>query len=403
MTAHDVRVVRAAEQTLSPVHTAHHPLNRLNLQQLGRRLVVFTPIGAQVDALLDRARRDISGLTSDDIVRNVVSHNPDAFWAIARKDRFDVNAPTAEGFLAFLMLNETGMERLISGTLDTRNPGLDVICRQNEKPAGIYVWCLHARGLAAAGIPLVLEKVSSPLYQDADLYARGVTDDGVRMLETLGFQRGAEFGGLIATHLHQYRRGAGASPGYDSRHARLRMSVTVARSLDDVLRAFSVRGAVYMAEQHCPYDEEFDGNDFSATHLIGYCNDEPVGCMRIRYFAGFAKLERLAVRAEHRGSGIAGRLVEAAVDLCRMKGYRTIYAHSQKRLLEFWAKHGFGALEGGKEFNFSDFDYVEVVLDTAPHPQAITLGIDPYVIIRPEGRWHVPGVLEKSAQRPATH
>ena len=32
-------------------------------------------------------------------------------------------------------------------------------------------------------------------------------------------------------------------------------------------------------------------------------------------------------------------------------------------------------------------------------PNAITIGCDPYVIIRPEGRWHVPGILERSATR----
>ena len=35
---------------------------------------------------------------------------------------------------------------------------------------------------------------------------------------------------------------------------------------------------------------------------------------------------------------------------------------------------------------FSDFDYVEVKLETAKHPQSITLNDDPYVLIRPEGR-----------------
>ena len=27
----------------------------------------------------------------------------------------------------------------------------------------------------------------------------------------------------------------------------------------------------------------------------------------------------------------------------------------------------------------------------------MTIGSDPYVIIRPEGRWHRPGILEQSA------
>ena len=36
-----------------------------------------------------------------------------------------------------------------------------------------------------------------------------------------------------------------------------------------------------MGEQQCPYWEEFDGNDYSASHLIAYVDDEPVarcGC-----------------------------------------------------------------------------------------------------------------------------
>ena len=54
--------------------------------------------------------------------------------------------------------------------------------------------------------------------------------------------------------------------------------------------------------------------------------------MRIRYFAEFAKLERLAVRSEGRGAGLAGSLLDAAIELCRKKGYSVLYAHSQKRL-----------------------------------------------------------------------
>ena len=35
--------------------------------------------------------------------------------------------------------------------------------------------------------------------------------------------------------------------------------MTVARSFDDLMRVVSIRSAVYMAEQDCPYEEEFDG------------------------------------------------------------------------------------------------------------------------------------------------
>jgi predicted GNAT family N-acyltransferase len=410
MTIHDLRVTRAARAFLRPVRNASHRFGTLNTELLAKRLVIFTPNGDEVDKLMARARRDIDGLTSNDVIHRVMSFNPDSFWAIARRERFDARAPSGDGFVAFLMLNDAGVQRLIEGTLDTKNPDLAHLAAQNEKPAGIYIWAVHARGMMVGGVPLAFEKIWTPLCRDADVYARAVTEDGERFLGELGFERGASYKGLMTSRLHMYRRSPEPledSPLYDRYRGRSDCSeravtVTVARTLEDFMRVTSIRGAVYVSEQECPYEEEFDGNDFSASHLLGYVGNEPVGCLRIRYFADFAKVERLAVRREFRGLGVASQLVRAAIELCQIKGYRRIYAHSQKRYVTFWEQFSFHALEGGREFVFSDFDYVEVALETAPHPKAIAIGVDPYIMIRPEGRWHVPGVLERSAMRPVT-
>ncbi len=101
-----------------------------------------------------------------------------------------------------------------------------------------------------------------------------------------------------------FRRNAASSrPLYDSYpSASAQHTVTVVRTHDDLAKVMSIRSAVYMAEQVCPYQEEFDGNDFAATHLLGYVGDEPAASIRIRCFADFAKVERLAVRHEHRKS-----------------------------------------------------------------------------------------------------
>ena len=106
------------------------------------------------------------------------------------------------------------------------------------------------------------------------------------------------------------------------------------------MRVVSVRSATFVAEQDCPYEEEFDGNDFSASHLLAYVGKEPVGCLRIRYFAGFAKLERLAVRHEFRSRHIGTRLMKAGVEFCRAKGYRRIYGRAQKDLLNYYFNMG---------------------------------------------------------------
>jgi predicted GNAT family N-acyltransferase len=397
MNALDIDLIRkSAREHASSSRSTAHSLDRMTVLQLARRTVIFTVDAAGIASLMDRAREDIPGLTSNEIFQAAANHNPDIFWAIARKDRFDISEPKGEGFLAVLPLTHHGMRRLIDGRLDTKNPELCYVARQSERPAGIYVWAIHAKGILAAAIPLVLEKISSPLYRGVNLYSRPITKGGLRVLEPLGFHPGARYKELFTPHLQMFDR-SNAPPAVKPAPTDS-VSVRVVRSLDEMARVIAIRGAIYMGEQHCPFEEEFDGNDFSATHLICHKDGEPVGCMRIRYFADFAKLERLAVRSEGRGSGLAGVLLDAAIELCRRKGYRVLYAHSQKRFLKVWEQRGFRRM-GSRELVFSDFDYVEVKLETEKHPQSITLSDDPYVLIRPEGSWDTPGILERSASR----
>lgn len=178
--------------------------------------------------------------------------------------------------------------------------------------------------------------------------------------------------------------------------------IKVVHQIDEIMKVFALRAAVFMAEQKCPFDEEFDGNDFSATHLIGYRDGEPIACIRVRCFAEFAKLERLAVHHSYRHTRIGFQIVEAAIELARMKGYVRIYGHAQERLVRFWSHFGAMPRPDRPPFAFSDFRYVEMLLITPPQPGYISLEDDPYKLIRPEGQWHRAGVLEDSAQRPCT-
>lgn len=181
-----------------------------------------------------------------------------------------------------------------------------------------------------------------------------------------------------------------------------RVTIRLARSLNDLMVVTAIRSAVYLAEQDCPIEEEFDGNDFVAAHFIGYIGDEPVACLRARFFGDFAKVERLAVRHQYRRSTVSFKLVRASIDYLKRKGFRKIYGQAQDRLVDFWAHFGAKPLPATRPITFSDFSYTEMVLDIEPSPDAITLESDPYVIIRPEGEWDTPGVLDRSADRKAT-
>lgn len=403
MTEHPLELIRARGRTTE--EKPRHPLENLDSSLFSKHLVLFRPTEDVLRSVMEKARQSIPGLTDVEAVQRVIEHNPDCMWAISRKRKFNPAAPTGDGFIAMLPLNKKGLFQLATNTLNTRNPDPALLTGPNERPAGIYIWAAFAPGTLAGGVALFMEEMGAPNYVGVDLFTRPNTPDGFRFNETLGLKKGAKIGPIYAPHLYTFRRAPLTSPLYDSyrRDAGQReLAVTVARTFEDLMRVASLRAAVYIGEQECPYEEEFDGNDLSATHLIGYVGNEPAGCLRIRYFADFAKVERLAVRKEFRNTRLSFQLVRAGIKLCQMKGYRRLYGHSQKRLVNFWSRFGFRPIEGAKEFVFSDFDYVEIVAEIERDPDAITIGADPYVIIRPEGRWHVPGVLERSASREAT-
>jgi predicted GNAT family N-acyltransferase len=409
MTIHDRHTTRTATALIATQSPAKHALGSPGVINLSQRLVVFSAVAADIETLVPRARQEMGGGASNEVVRRVAGHNPDSLWGIARRDRYASGDTAAEGYVAFLMLNDEGADQLLTGRLDAKNPSLNLLTRQHEKPAAIYIWGIYARGAIAGAIPLALEKARTPLYSKTPLLARAVTPEGHRLLDSLGFNRGAVFKGKTAPHLHIYPRGKSIKEGraiYDTHLGTENeddddISIAVVRSIEDFMRVVAIRGATFVAEQDCPYEEEFDGNDFSAGHLLSYVGNEPAGCLRIRYFADFAKLERLAVRHEFRNRKLGTRLMQAGVELCRMKGYRRIYGRAQKDLLNYYVNMGWKPLEGSSEFFFSDHAYIEIVYDTEPNPKAVKLGVDPYVLMRPEGRWDRPGILDRSAHRSA--
>ncbi len=178
------------------------------------------------------------------------------------------------------------------------------------------------------------------------------------------------------------------------------IKVDVARSLDEIMAALAVRCVIFMGEQSCPYDEEFDGNDFAgATHLVARVGGEPAGTLRLRWFAGFAKLERVAVRREHRGGPTSSALITASLDLARRKGYRKVLGHAQAHLISFWERLGARIRPDRDRFVFSDCEYVEMEWDLEPAAGSLNLDTDPLILIRPEGRWDEPGVLDRSVAR----
>ena len=401
MTALDLDFVRKAARKSAAAGPARS-LDKMTMVHLARRTVIFTVDAAGIASLMDAAREDIPGLTTNRIVQTVANHNPDTFWAIARRDQFDIAAPKGEGFLAVLPLTHEGTRRLIDGSLDTRNPDLGCVARQSERPAGIYVWAIHAKGAIVAAIPLVLQKFSTPLYQGINIYSRPITKEGLRVLEPLGFTPGARYDGLFAPHLQMLDRSHEMPAVKKQQRSSASVSVRVVRSMDEMTRVIAIRSAVYMGEQHCPYGEKFDGNDHSASHVMLYVDGEPAACMRIRWFGGFAKFERAAILKRYRSPGLFLPFTDWAKEFARRKGYSKAYLHSQHRLWKIIERGGFKKVDD-KIFHFSDHRYGAFACDLEVGEDCPTIFTEPMILNRPEDRLDRPGVLEMSMERGASN
>jgi predicted GNAT family N-acyltransferase len=339
-------------------------------------------------------------VASEEAVQRVLRHNAHSVWGLFRSPDEAGNGATLAGYCSFLLLNQAGKKALCAGEIDPKSPGLDYLVRTGIQPEIIYIWALVAKGFGAIAIPLISQTMGAP-YVGQPLYATAGTEAGLRALMGFGYIPAVEGKtGVGALYRQHIEKKPDETPAPRRSHRMTsRFKIVVAKSSEDVDRALAIRAAVFMTEQNCPYDEEFDGNDRTGTHILGLVDGEPAAAMRIRYFAEFVKLERLAVLPRFRRTLIAREIIDGAVNFCRRKGYRKFYGHVQKRLVPFWSKFGFKTLDINYPLVFSDHEYVVMWGELAAHPDAITMHTDPYVILRPEGYWDEPGALDRSALR----
>jgi predicted GNAT family N-acyltransferase len=107
-------------------------------------------------------------------------------------------------------------------------------------------------------------------------------------------------------------------------------------------RCFAIRKAVFVDEQGVALDVELDGHDASATHLLAEIDGRPIGTMRWRMAApGQAKIERVAVLRDARGTGVGAELIRAAMDQIKASGAEEAVLHAQSSAAAFYQKLGF--------------------------------------------------------------
>ena len=109
--------------------------------------------------------------------------------------------------------------------------------------------------------------------------------------------------------------------------------------------AFKIRHKVFVEEQNCPPEIEYEFEEISTHFLLKY-NNTPISTSRYRKTNEGIKLERFAVLKEYRKKGIGHKILKYMLnDLKDFKGL--IYMHAQVDVIPFYEKMGF-IKQGGK-------------------------------------------------------
>lgn len=121
----------------------------------------------------------------------------------------------------------------------------------------------------------------------------------------------------------------------------------IAATPNDLQMVMAIRAATFLAEEeHLTYADEFNGNDFVATHFLVLVNGDPAGAIRIRWFQEFAVLEKVCVRSRYRSYRVFRALGDAAMKHLRRKGWRVAVGRARGDTHKLWSRL-FGARPTG--------------------------------------------------------
>lgn len=152
------------------------------------------------------------------------------------------------------------------------------------------------------------------------------------------------------------------------------LEVAVARTPAERAAALDLRIAVFVHEQGVPRAEEEDAFEASAEHVLARRDGRPLGCLRWRRLddRGTVKIERVAVRAEARGRGVARAMLRWCLARLDGQGLGPCLLHAQERAAGLYA--GLGFRPEGEVFLEAGIPHRRMVRPRPPAPHVDTPG-----------------------------
>lgn len=136
------------------------------------------------------------------------------------------------------------------------------------------------------------------------------------------------------------------------------LSVQKVNSAEDLEKVFAIRREVFVDEQNCPPELEWEFEDES-THFLAKVDGVPAGAARWRKTNNGYKLERFSVLKPFRNVGLGQAIVSTVIaDLPADADY--VYLNAQLQAMSLYARFGFVA--EGPQFEEAGIQHFKMVL-----------------------------------------
>ena len=137
--------------------------------------------------------------------------------------------------------------------------------------------------------------------------------------------------------------------------------IDLVRNFNDLDAAFQLRRQAFVKGKNIPEEMEFDGNDFTSSHLLLRVDGNAAGTLRIRYFKDLAKMERLCVDSRFRGQGLPKYMLDYTEDYLAHKGYTYFFSYILKELKTYWLARGFELQDNAQEVHEANLTLLPVI------------------------------------------